>query len=285
MLTANELGLYLQREVGSNTHSRQTPHYGHLLGSGGGDFVFWAGEPIRQLPPEISVAVESPLTGVREGVIRELSSILRGSDPALAELAHEALLHLSEDDSRRVSYAAREVLGMGPTLTQQGVDPAPGVKGRAAPTVPVSANRIEKRLRRQRESEAQRAQTVEVEPAARSAETPALSLLRRFWPVLAILPGLIPLIYDMTVSLDDNRWYLSTVAILVAIGVVRAIQQRWWIAGAFVLGASIWVVPAMYYQWNVEELFDLYDFRFVPPLIIAALLIWALVDGFLPPKS
>ncbi|MBN1122847.1 MAG: caspase family protein [Anaerolineae bacterium] len=285
MLTANELGLYLQREVGSNTHSRQTPHYGHLLGSGGGDFVFWADEPIRHLPPEISVAIESPLTGVREGVIRELASILRGSDPALAELAREALLHLSEDDSRRVSYAARAVLGMGPTLTQQGGGPAPGVKGRAAPTVPVSADRIEKRLKRQRESGAGRLETAEIKPAARSAESPALSLLRRFWPVLAILVGLTALIYDMTRSLDDNRWYLSTVAILVAVGVVRAIQQRWWQAGAFVVGALIWIIPAMYYQWNVEELFDLYDFRFVPPLIIASLLIWVVVDGFLPQKS
>ncbi|MBN1310650.1 MAG: caspase family protein [Anaerolineae bacterium] len=48
LLTGNELGLYLQRQVGIHTKSRQTPHFGHLLGSQGGDFVFWAEEESKE---------------------------------------------------------------------------------------------------------------------------------------------------------------------------------------------------------------------------------------------
>jgi uncharacterized protein YvpB len=112
LLTGNELGLYLQRRVGIHTHANQTPHYGHLLGSQGGDFVFWAEESVIRLPPEIRDAVGSPLPGVRAGVVSDLRFLLESGSTEMAQLAHKALRRLTRDDSRRVSQAAREALGM-----------------------------------------------------------------------------------------------------------------------------------------------------------------------------
>jgi len=110
LLTGNEMGLYLQRQVGLHTSSRQTPHYGHLLGSEGGDFVFWAEESTVTLPGELVDAIENSLPGVREGAVRELAYLAKGSHPELATLARTALTRLLHDDSRRVSAAARAVL-------------------------------------------------------------------------------------------------------------------------------------------------------------------------------
>ena len=110
LLTGNEMGLYLQRQVGLHTRSRQTPHYGQLLGSEGGDFVFWAEESTVKLPAELVAAIENPLPGVREGAVRELAYLAKGSHPELATLARNSLNQLMRDDSRRVSGAARAVL-------------------------------------------------------------------------------------------------------------------------------------------------------------------------------
>ncbi len=62
------------------------------------------------LPPELSQAVESPFAGLREGTVRELERLLHGSDEGLALAAQEALEHLADDDSRRVSAAAASAL-------------------------------------------------------------------------------------------------------------------------------------------------------------------------------
>lgn len=110
LLTGNEMGLFLQRQVGLHTRSRQTPHYGHLLGSEGGDFVFWAEERVIRLPAELIAAIENPLPGVREGATRELEYLAKGSQPELAALARNTLVQLTRDDSRRVSAAAQAVL-------------------------------------------------------------------------------------------------------------------------------------------------------------------------------
>ncbi|MBI3537761.1 MAG: TIR domain-containing protein [Chloroflexi bacterium] len=62
------------------------------------------------LPPELQSAIESPLSSVREGVVRELDRLLNGSIPGLALSAHEELKQLVDDDSRRVANAATQVL-------------------------------------------------------------------------------------------------------------------------------------------------------------------------------
>ncbi|GAB4479454.1 MAG: hypothetical protein Kow00124_25160 [Anaerolineae bacterium] len=59
LLTANELGLHLQRQVGMHTRSRQTPHYGHLLGSQGGDFILWQRVPTQQAAAQQAAAQQA----------------------------------------------------------------------------------------------------------------------------------------------------------------------------------------------------------------------------------
>ncbi len=63
-----------------------------------------------ELPSELQESIVDPRTWVREGAVRELDRLLRGTHPGLAQAAHAALERLTEDDSRRVSAAARESL-------------------------------------------------------------------------------------------------------------------------------------------------------------------------------
>jgi hypothetical protein len=63
-----------------------------------------------ELAPELRVALESPLAGVREGSVAELMRLLRGTHAGLALAARLALQQLVEDDSRRVSIAAESAL-------------------------------------------------------------------------------------------------------------------------------------------------------------------------------
>ena len=74
------------------------------------------------LPAELQQAVESPLAHVREGVVRELERLLRGSHAGLAQAARTALEGLKDDDSRRVSAAATETLAA--HETQRAPEPA-----------------------------------------------------------------------------------------------------------------------------------------------------------------
>lgn len=63
-----------------------------------------------ELPLELQQAVDNPFAGVREGSVHELERLLRGIDKGLSLVAYEALKRLTEDDSRRVSTAATELL-------------------------------------------------------------------------------------------------------------------------------------------------------------------------------
>jgi hypothetical protein len=63
-----------------------------------------------ELPAELRQAIESPFAGMREGVVRELERLLYGSHPGLTLAAFDALKRLAEDDSRRVSVAAAQVM-------------------------------------------------------------------------------------------------------------------------------------------------------------------------------
>jgi hypothetical protein len=62
------------------------------------------------LPIEVRQAIESSLTSVREGVVKDLERLLRGSHRGLSLAAHEALKQLAEDDSRRVSKLASDII-------------------------------------------------------------------------------------------------------------------------------------------------------------------------------
>ena len=70
-------------------------------------------EDIRSvpLPAELINAIENPLPFVREGAVRQLEGILKSKNIGLARSAREALERMErEDDSRRVSKAATQVL-------------------------------------------------------------------------------------------------------------------------------------------------------------------------------
>ncbi|MBI5031049.1 MAG: caspase family protein [Chloroflexi bacterium] len=63
-----------------------------------------------ELPIELREAINSPLSGMREGAARELVRYLHGSQSELVLAAYDALKQLAEDDSRRVANAASEAI-------------------------------------------------------------------------------------------------------------------------------------------------------------------------------
>jgi len=69
----------------------------------------WVVKP-AELPPELQRAIESPTTWMREGAVSELERLLHSSDESLSLAARQALVHLTDDDSRRVSTAAVRTL-------------------------------------------------------------------------------------------------------------------------------------------------------------------------------
>jgi hypothetical protein len=78
-----------------------------------------------ELPGELKQAIESPFASVREGAVYELAQLLRGSNASLALAAREALQHLSEDDSRKVSISAAEALKAAPSASPIETPPTP----------------------------------------------------------------------------------------------------------------------------------------------------------------
>jgi hypothetical protein len=63
------------------------------------------------LPDDLAEAAEDPRTFVREGTVQQLARLLKGKNRGLARSAREVLERMErEDDSRRVSQAATQVL-------------------------------------------------------------------------------------------------------------------------------------------------------------------------------
>lgn len=65
------------------------------------------------LPNELTQLLDNPLSSVRIAAVGELEKLVRGGHFGLAEAAAAALGALADDDSRRVSAAARSVLSTG----------------------------------------------------------------------------------------------------------------------------------------------------------------------------
>jgi uncharacterized caspase-like protein len=110
-VTVDELYEYVYRRV-VNENPRQTPSKWSYKQQG--EIVLarrrgWT-RPPAELPADLRHALDSPLAGVREGAVRELARFLRGNDPDLAETARQAAQQALDDDSRKVSLAAEEVL-------------------------------------------------------------------------------------------------------------------------------------------------------------------------------
>ncbi len=218
ILTGNELGLFLQRQVGMHTRSRQTPHYGHLLGSQGGDFVFWAEETVVELPSELRQAMQSPMAGIREGAVRELAYLLESSVPELAARAREALQLLAEDDSKSVSAAALEALGRG--------RPAP--RPVTPPPAPLAGAMVEQPAPTPRK---------EATPAPAKPTGEKIPFFRRWWRAgAAVLALLLPLLTGSVSAI------LAGAILLAIIGVSHLVRRRWARAAAFLMTAAIQVL-------------------------------------------
>ena len=91
-----------------------SPHQSpRMSGDVSGDIVIARSARAAKLPPELLHAVDSNLAGIREGAVSELATLAAGPAP-LAAVARDALRRLANDDSRRVSEAAKAALGERP---------------------------------------------------------------------------------------------------------------------------------------------------------------------------
>ena len=64
-----------------------------------------------ELPAELKLAIESPFVGVRLDAVEELKRLLSGGNPALAQVAYQALVRVAEnDDSRTIAGEARKAV-------------------------------------------------------------------------------------------------------------------------------------------------------------------------------
>jgi hypothetical protein len=91
------------------------------------------GKPVSKptpLPQDLQGAIDSTVSGVREGAVRELTRLLNARHEGLALAAGLALRQLVDDDSRRVSTAAANALGL------TGPDAAGAASPPAAPPPP-----------------------------------------------------------------------------------------------------------------------------------------------------
>ena len=104
-ITVTEIRRYLRGRIRG-----QSPRYWGLETSG--DLLI-ARNPAPKpaaLPLPLLEAMENPLPSVREGAVHHLGELLGGSNLGLSLAARAALARLADDDSRRVSSAARELL-------------------------------------------------------------------------------------------------------------------------------------------------------------------------------
>jgi hypothetical protein len=89
-----------------------SPHQSpRMSGDVSGDIVIARSVRAAKLPPELAQAVDSNLAGIREGAVSELATLVAGASAPLAAVVRDALRRLANDDSRRVSEAAKAALG------------------------------------------------------------------------------------------------------------------------------------------------------------------------------
>jgi hypothetical protein len=72
-----------------------------------------------ELPLDLQQTIEDPRPWVREGAVQELDRLVKSNNPGLALAAREALARLVEDDSRRVSSLASDILAANPVKDKE----------------------------------------------------------------------------------------------------------------------------------------------------------------------
>jgi len=90
----------------------RSPHQTPGKSGGGHGDIFIArsrhhGAPPPEVRDAIDTALDSPLAAIREAAVVELARLRRTADPAVAVAIEDALRRAVDDDSRRVSAAAR----------------------------------------------------------------------------------------------------------------------------------------------------------------------------------
>ena len=108
-ISVDDLYDYVKQQVRERS-AHQSPR---MSGSVSGDIVIARSARRATLPADLAAAVESSLAGIREGAVGELARLVATARPELAAVAREALERLVDDDSRRVSEAARAALAGG----------------------------------------------------------------------------------------------------------------------------------------------------------------------------
>lgn len=96
-ISVDDLYDYVKQRVREQS-THQTPR---MSGDVSGDIVIARSTRRVRLPPELDVAVNSNLAGVRAGAVSELVALMRwGAAPGLEAVARETLEQLTNDDSR-----------------------------------------------------------------------------------------------------------------------------------------------------------------------------------------
>lgn len=111
LIGLHELYEYVSEKVQSET-PKQTPEI--KSDQKQGDMVI-ARNPRHvikpaELPQALREAIDNPLPRIKEGAVKELNSLLSHRDKGLVLAAEQALERLTDDDSRRVSDAAKACL-------------------------------------------------------------------------------------------------------------------------------------------------------------------------------
>jgi hypothetical protein len=107
-VSLDELHDYLLYRVSAAAPQQTPSKSGYVEGQ-----LYIARSPVVrpvELPLHFHHAIENPLWSVREGVIRELAVLLRGSHEGLRRAASQALIGLKDDPDSRVSGPAKECL-------------------------------------------------------------------------------------------------------------------------------------------------------------------------------
>ena len=134
-VSIDELYEYVHDQVLTSGHSAQTPQkFSHKVEGP----IIIAKNPHpevkpAELPVELQKALDASKVWMRVGAVSELQGMLHRRGKDLAVAAHQALVRLAEDDSRRVSAAASEALAAYSEQKRAAKEPLPSPEQRERP--------------------------------------------------------------------------------------------------------------------------------------------------------
>jgi hypothetical protein len=123
-VSLDELYSYVHRVVKDQTPNQSPRRWDFDVE--GGLLIAHSPRPVATpLPGDLRNAIESFVPEAREAAVRKLDMLLHGKHRGLQLSAHEALLLLKQDDSRRVSLAAEKSLEGSSVSIPESPEPAP----------------------------------------------------------------------------------------------------------------------------------------------------------------